>query len=208
MATAPQELLLWRQLLRSLRAYANYTIADSPQENGAGNSAERSVNHRDAQMAENLIWLAERRYSGRKIIVWAASFHIMRNAAEIEVPSKVVDDTDVVPMGHLVDQKFGNDVFSIGFTAGAGEAGAWFRPSFDLDAPPEGTLEDLCLRAGIENGIAPLRQAVGNSKPIPEWLTEKIYSRPLGYTWMKANWSRHFDALIFQKTMQPAKPVR
>ncbi|HMO15987.1 MAG TPA: erythromycin esterase family protein [Pirellulaceae bacterium] len=75
-------------------------------------------------MAENLIWLAEKRFPNRKIIVWAASFHIMRNPSEIEVPSKVVDYTHVVPMGHLVDQHFGDTVLAIGFTGAGGRAGA------------------------------------------------------------------------------------
>lgn len=214
-ARAPQsnderELLMWRQLVRSLRAYANYSIPDA--KDRAGEAANQSLNARDAQMAENLIWLAEQRYSDRKIIVWAASFHIMRNASEIEVPSKVVDYTDIVPMGHLVDNKFGNDVYTIGFTAGGGKAGTWFRPAVELDSPPEGTLEDLCIRAEIENGLIPLKRSAARNaeRPVdlPKWLTEKTFARPLGYSWMKASWNRHFDALIFQHEMRPANSVR
>jgi erythromycin esterase len=198
-----QELLIWQQQLRSLRAFADYTIAEAKTRSA---TTEQSINARDAQMAENLIWLAEKRFPDRKIIVWAASFHIMRNPSEIEVPSKVVDYTNVVPMGHLVDQLFGESVFTVGFTTAGGQAGAWFRPPFDLDSPPEGTLEDLCLRAGHEHAFVPLKPS--STLAIPQWLSEKNHARPLGYTWMKAIWPRHFDALIFQKEMRAARAVR
>lgn len=32
----------------------------------------------------------------------------------------------------------------------------------------------------------------------------KGIARPLGYAWMRANWYRHFDAMVFNKTMSPS----
>ncbi len=196
-ANDEQELLFWRQQLRSLKAYASYSI---PESSVLSFLSGNSLNARDAQMADNLIWLTQRRYPGRKIIVWAASFHIMRNAAEIEVPDKSVNYSTIIPMGHVVAQKLGDDVFTVGFTAGGGRAGAWFRPPFEIASPPAGTLEDLCLRAHLENAVLSLR----DTSPEAKWLFEKIYSRPLGYSWMRSRWDRHFDAMIFQKDMVPA----
>src|SRR6185312_12546836 len=92
-----QELNFWRQQLRSLRAYAQYAVNETPTDRAGLNDAQ--LNGRDAQMADNLIWLANRRYTGRKIVVWAASFHIMRNAAGIEVPDGSVNYSTIVPMG-------------------------------------------------------------------------------------------------------------
>ena len=192
-----QELFFWRQQLRSLKAYGSYSI---PASSAFSFLSGNSLNARDAQMADNLIWLTQRRYPGRKIIVWAASFHIMRNAAEIEVPDKSVNYSTIIPMGHVVAQKLGDNVFTVGFTAGGGQAGAWFRPPFDIASPPAGTLEDLCLRADLETAVLPLR----DDSPEAKWLSETFYSRPLGYSWMRARWGRHFDAMIFQKNMVPA----
>lgn len=198
-----RELLLWRQQLRSLRAYARYHIPDVLSQLSAFDNA--SLNARDAQMAENLIWLSERYFPNRRIIVWAASFHLMRNAAEIQVPDKSVDYSSIVPMGHIVAQKLGDDVFTIGFTAGEGQAGIWFGTPFEIATPPGGTFEDVCLRANLENAIVPLRTASAVSSPNSNGLNSEFYARPLGYTWMRSRWSRHFDAFVFQKTMQPAK---
>jgi erythromycin esterase len=185
----------WIQQLRSLRAYVAYTIPS-----GLQMSQYSSLNARDAQMADNLIWLAEKYHPDRKIIVWAATMHLTRSAAGIEVPDGFVDYSGVVPMGHLVHQKLGEQVFTVAFTAGGGTAGLWFQPSFEIGAAPAGTLEDICTKAGLTEAIVPLR----SDSPDAAWLSEKLFARPLGYSWMKAVWPNHYDAVVFQKTMEPA----
>jgi hypothetical protein len=81
-----------------------------------------------------------------------------------------------------------------------GKAGAWFRSSFDLLQAPDATLESSCAEAGLENGLVPFR--IGGCDV--EWLQTPIYARPLGYSWMKPVWPNHFDAIVFNKTMQPS----
>lgn len=183
----------WQQLFQSLGAYADYkwTKNDS-------NSASDAMK-RDAQMARNLIWQADEYYADRKIIVWAASFHIMRNPADIEVPDGSVDYSNMVQMGQRVHQSLGQRVYTIGFTAHQGRAGSCFGQSWSLDPSPGGTFESICSEAGLENALIPL-----NTDTSPNWLNEKRLARPLGYTWMKARWGQHFDAIVFNKTMTPS----
>jgi erythromycin esterase len=45
---------------------------------------EKSGSIRDAQMAKNFLWLLKEKYPNRKVIVWAASYHTMRNPKGIE----------------------------------------------------------------------------------------------------------------------------
>lgn len=183
----------WQQALKSIRAHATTKWStDTP-----------NINARDLQMGKNLVWLANDFYQGRKIIVWAASFHIMRNPAEIEVPSGVVNYKDIVPMGHHVARELGDDVFTIAFTAYDGTAGAYFRPNVPIGKAPTGTLEAICNSAGLTNAVIPLRELDGGG----EWLGEKQFSRPLGYSWMKARWPRHFDAMVFNREMKPSTGV-
>src|SRR5262249_11445074 len=40
------------------------------------------------QMGKNLVWLARTAHPGRKAIVWAASFHIMRNPDSVTAPPR------------------------------------------------------------------------------------------------------------------------
>jgi erythromycin esterase-like protein len=91
-------------------------------------------------------------------------------------------------------------VFTIGFLAYQGAAGAYFQPRVAVSAAPEGTLEGICHQAELTNAIIPLRHLEGGG----EWLEEQQYSRPLGYTWMRASWPRHFDAFVFNREMQPS----
>ena len=57
------------------------------------------MNIRDAQMADNLLWLARERYAGRKIIVWAATSHASRNRQSHPSAHR---RPGMVPMGHRV----------------------------------------------------------------------------------------------------------
>lgn len=192
-----RETLFWRQNLKSIQAYADYAWQDD------STDRMKDIMKRDAQMAKNLVWQHRQHYPNRKIIVWAASFHIMRNPSGIEVPDGQVDYSDMVQMGHAVHEALGSKVFTVGFTAHEGSAGAFFRPAFGLDEAPMGTLEDLFHQAGVENGWLSLHP----SDESGEWLKQKLFSRPLGYGWMKAHWGEHFDAMVFNRTMKPSGRV-
>ena len=154
---------------------------------------------RDIQMADNLHWLATHRYPDRKIIVWAASFHIVRNIQDIEAPGGSVDYSDMTQMGHAAHRQLKSKLFTVGFTSFEGRAGTWFRNSWKLDKAPQGTFEDICFQAKLENAFVPLTA---------DWLKEEQFMRPLGYTWMKSNWSENFDAILFNKTMTPSTRTR
>lgn len=187
-------LSFWKQQLKSTLAYSKYSWGKKAP------AVIASVNSRDAQMAENLIWLAKKRHPNKKIIVWAASFHIARNVKKIDVPDGSMTYEKTIPMGELIAKEFGDDAYTIGFSAYDGEAGAYFRPTFPIPTAPEGTLEDIFNRAKIENGLVPLTNVGVDG----EWLKKKMLSRPLGYKWMKSSWGDHFDAMIFNKTMKPS----
>ena len=189
-----REVQFWIQNLKSIQTHAKtkWTRRAAP-----------NINIRDEQMAKNLIWLANDFYKDRKIIVWAASFHILRNPAEIEVPDQSVNYKDTVPMGHHIAEQFGDEVFTVGFTAYEGAAGAFFRPPFPIGKAPDGTLEGICNAAELENAVIPLRSLDKDG----QWLNEKQFARPLGYSWMQASWPRHFDAMLFNRTMLPSLRV-
>lgn len=183
----------WKQQLESLAEHCGRQW--EPAEAGMD-----PVMARDIQMAENLVWLANEHFPDRKIIVWAASFHIMRNPPGIRVPGGSVNYEDTVQMGEHVHRVLGDQVFTVAFTAGSGQAGTWFGSPWSIGTAPEGTLESLCEAAGLENGLVPLRNRTGDAA----WLGEYQYARPLGYTWMQAKWPDHFDAIIYNREMKPS----
>ncbi|MCG8649006.1 MAG: erythromycin esterase family protein [Pirellulales bacterium] len=187
-----EEAAFWKQQLVSMGNHCRQRWNSS--------SGQDSVRQRDAQMAENLIWLANERYRDRKIIVWAASFHVIRNPPAVEVLGKPGFYDEMIQMGERVHRALGGRVFTIGFTAERGRAGAYFRRAFEVSPAPPGTLESIFAAAGLENGLVPLR----NSGPDAKWLEEKHHCRPLGYQWTQARWPDHFDAIIFNRVMTPS----
>lgn len=103
----------WYRVLRSIRSQAlRYW----------GMAEGNEMNARDEEMANNLIWLAERVYPGRKIIVWAHNGHIAK-----ETTSLVTRDSEYQrflstfrPMGAIVHQHFGKAAYAIGFSGFSG----------------------------------------------------------------------------------------
>lgn len=78
--------------------------------------------YRDRKMGENLVWLANEFYSGRKIIVWAASMHVARNVETISRKGNF-SYRGLMSMGDGVHQQLGTAVYTIAFTAYRGQAG-------------------------------------------------------------------------------------
>jgi erythromycin esterase len=188
-----QETAFWLQQLSSMSRHCirRWNLNRNP---------TSMVIERDAQMAENLIWLKKNRYPNQKIIVWAASFHIVRNPPAIEVLDEPDFYKSTIQMGELVDRSLGTDVFTIGFTANEGRAGVYFRPQSEIEPATEGTLESLFSAADLQNALVPMHKVSGDAA----WLNQMLFARPLGYQWMKAQWPKHFDAMIFNRKMSPS----
>ena len=146
---------------------------------------------RERQMASNLRWLADKRFAGRKIIVWAATSHVLRDRTAIEVTSA----KEMVPMGaYFARTPSGKDSFVLAFTAGGGRTGSMTRrDSMELGAPPEGSFEAELSKAGHENAFVPLRGAGGGKK----------VGRLLGYAPWAGEWHRAVDGIFYIREMRP-----
>lgn len=160
------------------------------------------VNMRDNQMGQNLIWLANERYPNRKIIVWAATFHNARNLNQIDMEDVELQGfyDEMTVMGDIVWEAFGDQIYSLGFTAYSGAAGGAMQSPENLERPSEGSFEDLMNRAGLENAIVDFR----NPPHGGEWLQNQMASRPLGYVEMTASWPNILDGMMFTRNMIPS----
>jgi len=188
----------WSQLVKSVAVQA-----DGTWEMDLDNFTMEMGIYRDEQMADNLIWLANDWYRGRKIIVWAATFHNVRNIRDIDSRMPEVDYSQAMTMGHRVWEALGDDVYNLGFTAFEGEAGQWRVESAQtLAVPAEGSLEDLMSRAGLQNAIVDFRGAGGALT----WLSTPMISRPLGKE-MEADWTTILDGMFFTRVMERSTPA-
>jgi erythromycin esterase len=189
------EVEFWRQFLKSTAAFAQ--IAWSRSSDQSGLPLARQFNPRDAQMGDNMIWLARERYPERKIIVWGATMHLLRNPHLIDTRRADLDYTGVEPMGQHLKEALGDEVFTIGFTAYEGQAGVPWGQPWRIDPAPAGSLEDLCVRAGLENAFVTFRGA-----EVPQWLRAPLVSRPLAHSPMEADWTQVVDGMLFKGTFK------
>jgi len=155
------------------------------------------LNIRDAQMADNLLWLVRQRYAGRKVIVWAATSHAIRNRQSILPP---IADPNMVPMGHHVWQALGPDSYVVGFTSARGRFGSWRGQRSDLALPRSGSLEDAFDRTGAEALFLDLRASARDD----DWLSRPVMARPMGHARMVARWRNILDGVVFIKTASPS----
>lgn len=189
----------WSQMLKSAAAQTEKIWLTDWE-----GDSERLDMSRDEQMGDNLIWLANDWYRGRKIIVWAATFHNVRNIGDIDSRMPDLDYTGAINMGHRVWEALGDDVYNLGFTAYEGEYAAWRADSvWAVAVPTEGSLEDLMARAGLQDAIVDFRGA----GPALSWLSQPMIARPLGYTEMEADWTAVLDGMFFNRVMTRSTPA-
>jgi erythromycin esterase len=125
-------------------------------------------NRRDACNADNLRWLIEQGYPGRKIIIWAHNAHVMN--AYYEAPAwKTVRLTPAAntmkPHGVFLAEWLGRDLYTIGFTAYEGEDGWKGLGASPIPPAREGSIEGRLRKVGhpyafldLRNQRGPIRQ--------------------------------------------------
>lgn len=175
----------WTQVLRSTACHATRFLAPA---------ADRCL--RDWQMAQNLTWLANERYPGRRIIVWSGTAHAAR------MPELPPAGGAGPSMGQYMDDVFGAHSYAIGVTSyrTADTASRHIVP----DQHPLPEFEELMSAAGFDYGLVDLRRA----RPEGNWAAGEFLARPIGHATTPAVWSELFDALLFVREHQPRSPLR
>ena len=158
-------------------------------------------NFRDQWMGETLAWLANERYRGRRIIVWAAASHTLRDPTAIVLdPGAGFSYQGIVSMGQVAHAALGDAVYTIAFTSAEGTAGrvtdSKTTPLYPLN---RGSLEDLLTAMGRRFLFLNLRGLPGD-----HWLRSPITANPLGNSGVTTDWTQQFDALVFIRTMFPS----
>lgn len=189
LASSDVNTMFWKQNLKSVRALAPYVFAAV-----ANNPTNANFNLRDAQMAENLLWLARTRYPSRKIIVWAASAHNLRTAPEVKYYE------GLRTMGSIYAKEMGTESYNIAFVASEGSAGRWFQNSATLPRVHSESIEGLWAATTHNVAMVDFRGLPADGS----WLRGKLLSGPLGFSQMATNWTNAFDALIYTRVMSPS----
>jgi erythromycin esterase len=180
----------WLQVLESVDAFARQValMAADPE----GTAWRPYFNLRDAQGGQNLLWLAEDRYRGRKLIVVSATIHAARNLDQVQDE----DLRGLYPTGHHVWAALGPLMYTLGLVAFEGESGYDADEKWPIvpDQRPELELEEMLAAAGFEFAFVDYRSIPAGG----EWLRAQLVSRPFGNQAALADaWPAVLDGLVF-----------
>jgi erythromycin esterase len=190
-----REVAFWRQLFKSVKANLQVSFERKPE------ITLPDFNRRDVAMADNLLWLARAAYPDRKIIVWAATYHAMRNPHLIHSDDPVLAYQEVTTMGHLVAKELGDAVYTVACTSYEGSfGGTLWNKTMRLQPAPADTLEDVWAGTSHDNAFLDLRHL-----PAGAWLRQEQLGRlAFGYLPATAVWGQIVDGIVFLRTMTPA----
>ena len=131
--------------------------------------------NRDESMYRSLLWYVDRLPANSRVVIWTATVHAARQRGALPE----------VPLGARADERWGDRVGAVGFTAYGGSTSRAGRPASPIPDAPHGSLE---ATATSESPWALLDaedlRAIGR---VPSRLLGRLVSE---------TWSDYFDAVV------------
>ncbi|HUG99334.1 MAG TPA: erythromycin esterase family protein [Gammaproteobacteria bacterium] len=164
-------------------------------------------NRRDARMADNIGWLAERMYPDRKLIVWAHNGHILNAhyGPDFTGPTSRPVDGGLKRMGAYVAERFGQAVYTVAFIAFTGEYGSARTGNRNpIGTMPAEGIEAMLHELGHSYAFLDFRRL-----PSGHWLRQPATMATLNYRPETSDdWTRIFDGVFFIDRMTAARPIQ
>jgi erythromycin esterase-like protein len=176
---------------------------------GADSDAELvQSNRRDAINAQNLRWLIEEGYPGRKIIIWAHNAHVMNAYYKSDWKGISLDPvaSAMKPSGVFLAEWLGKDLYSIGCTTYEGEEGWVGGKPVPIPPARDGGIEERLHRLGMPYAFLDLRAAravAGHPLRRPQTVRLPKYDEV-----EIADATRPYDAIFYAARMAPATLIR
>jgi erythromycin esterase len=153
------------------------------------------ITPRDASMAENVGWILDHAPTGSKIVLWAHNLHVSREPGW---------------MGNYLDQRYGDDMYVLGFAFGEGRYNAFTRfglTSNQAHTPVQGSLETLLEGPGIPRYILDLRHADADAPDL--WFRQTRLLQAPGSVHLRCSFyptiaAEDYDGLIWISPMTPS----
>jgi erythromycin esterase len=194
--SSPREIEYVRQSLVSL---LNMDRALGGQ-SGTGQSDDGYT--RDTAMAENLLWLLHGPLAGRKVIVWAHNYHLLRDVTSSKAAPMLEANPVLGPMGLHLARALGRDLYAIGALAHHGTNGEAGEKTEALPVPAAQSLEGLLHAVGKPRLLLNLRDL-----PADHWLRKPIAAGVYFYEPQVTDVPRLYDAVLFLDEMTPSHAV-
>ncbi|MEI9808174.1 MAG: erythromycin esterase family protein [Bacteroidota bacterium] len=180
------------RLLHSLRGFNDASAASK--------DYVMSYEFRDAQMAANLNWLVNVKYKNEKIIVWAASAHIMNRSKEI------IGKNYFSSMGTEFMKQPSNaaQTYILGFASRQGTAGRITMPNgiYTVRTPGKESFEKWFSKTAYA-----FIDFTEYNKLHPD--PSSFYMQGIDHSWNgKAAWTKGFDGIFYIREMYPCKALQ
>lgn len=204
----------WARAFRTARTYVEQVFhqLDLAARDAGEDEWRRLSQLRDRVMGQNLAWLADRRYPDRKIMVWAATAHLLRNPDPIaharasEAHPVYADGFPESTMGHEAARQLGDRMYVLPVIAAEGVHGkdTWIGYPYHVvrDQIDRPELEALIMATGYDPAFLDLRAVRGS------W--NDVFGGPLigrgldRFIPWEAAWSQHADGLLYLREMTPS----
>ena len=158
------------------------------------------VSVRDLQMANNLVWLAEKAFPGKKIIVWAHNGHIAKGTQSLEAVTNSEGAgfyATFVPMGFTISQHFGKQAYAIGFSGSEGTYMDYTNSNIiTVPQSPRTGIEEKIAESVHDYAFVDYRHA-GN------WFFQKQTARLSDFADYKGVWPDVFDGFFYIRNSFP-----
>ena len=165
-------------------------------------------NQRDVIMADNLNFLLENKYKNKKVILFGATYHFIKNNQTIQRIGKFplpIESSKI--MVNLLPEKLQKSIYTIGFTAYSGKYGMVkdTTKGSSIEPAKEGSFEKKVYDFKPENGIITLN----TTDKKPDWFHNNLSMRLFRYesNTVCNDWSKVLNAVFFIKEMKPIKDI-
>lgn len=179
----------WNQELKNLKVFVQNSWLSHDLFNGY------SSNIRDEQMSDNLLWLLNKQFSDKKIIVWAHNFHISKNINQTEANKR----KEILTMGGEVNKVLKDEVYVLGFVSYQGTAGPIGTKPYKIDKSSVNSLEHYIYQKNYDFAFINFKDLKDTS--INRNTNFKM--KPYLHHEINGEWINVFDGIFYIENMYP-----
>ncbi len=179
-----------RQAAWGMTAYLDQLYASATGHESVAN------NVRDAAMAINFSVLADRMYSGKKIMVWAHNAHVQRDRAAVSG-----DKLHWTNMGRWLAEHYGSSLYSIGLFMYQGTATHNDRRVYTIAQAPARSVEGLAHSTGASYVFFDLAHAPASEGAA--WTSQPFAARDWGNVTLTLIPRDQYDGVLVIDSVHP-----
>jgi len=197
------------QMLKKLRAdnfwvmVVNNLIQANIEFNNWKKDYWKDMNTRDRQMALNLKWLNEVKYSKDKIIVWAHNYHVSKYSGHY--PEEFLNAAKTMASVFTEDSTTLKNTYIIGFTSYEGTAGRLYSKIYKVDKPKKNSFENWIDKKYNYAFVDFKKYNSTNSNNQDNFFMSGAIKGNWYHKNQKAQWNHIFDGVFYIKEMYPCQ---